>query len=54
MPLTGELTRNPGMRYDRESNWQPFALQVDAQPIEPYRPGLIFNKNDRKQNIAEY
>ena len=39
MPPAGDLAHNPGMCPNRELNLQPFGLQDDAQPVEPYRPG---------------
>ena len=38
---TGDQTCNPGTCSDWESNWQPFALQDDAKPIEPHWSGLM-------------
>ena len=38
---TRDQTCNPGMCPDWESNQQPFALQDNAQPTEPHRPGHI-------------
>ena len=40
-PLTRDLACNPGMCPDQELNQQPFALQSDAQSIEPQQPGLM-------------
>ena len=34
---------DPGVCPERESNWQPFGLQADAQSTEPHQAGLIFN-----------
>ena len=34
-----DLTHNPGMGPDWESNLQPFALPDDAQPMEPHQSG---------------
>ena len=34
--LTGDQTGNMGMCPDQGSNWQPFALQNDAQPTKPH------------------
>ena len=39
MPQPGDRTHNPGMCPDLELNWQPFALQDDAQPTELHQPG---------------
>ena len=35
-----ELTHNPGMCPDRESNWRPSALWDSVQPTEPHQSGL--------------
>ena len=40
MPPTGDLTCNPGMCPDWESNQQPFGLQAGAHSTEPHQPGL--------------
>ena len=40
MPLTGNLTHNPGMCPDWELNQQPFGSRVSTQYIEPHQPGL--------------
>ena len=37
---TGDLTHNPGMCPNRESNWRPFGSQAGAQSTEPHQPGL--------------
>ena len=34
-PPTGDLTCNPGMCPDWESNWGPFGSQAGAQSTEP-------------------
>ena len=39
MPSTGDTAHNSGMCPDGESNQQPFSLQNDAQPNEPYHSG---------------
>ena len=36
MPPTGDLTHNPGMCPDWESNLQPFASQSSTQSTEPH------------------
>ena len=41
-PPTGDLTRNPGMCPDWESNGRPFGSQSGAQSTEPPKPGLFF------------
>ena len=38
-PRTGDLTHNPGMCLDWESNWRPFGLQAHAQSTELHQPG---------------
>ena len=38
-PRNGDLTCNPGMCPDWESNLQPFGLQASAQSTEPHQPG---------------
>ena len=38
-PHTGDLTSNPGMCPDWESNRQPLGWQASAQPTEPHQPG---------------
>ena len=40
MPPTADQVSNPHLHPDRESNWQPFGSQADAQPTEPHQPGL--------------
>ena len=40
MPPTGDLTSNPGMCPDWESNRQPFGWQSSAQSTEPHQPEL--------------
>ena len=40
-PPTGDLTCNPGMCPDWESNWRALDSEVRAQSIEPHQPGLI-------------
>ena len=40
-PPTGDVACNPGMCPDWESNKQPSASQVHAQPTELPQPGLI-------------
>ena len=37
-PPTGDLTCNPGMCPDWESNQWPFGSQSSAQPTEHYHP----------------
>ena len=37
---TGDLTLNPGMCTDQESNPQPLGLWDDPRPTEPHQPGL--------------
>ena len=37
---SGDLTHNPGMYPDRETNWWPLGSQADAQPTEPHQTGL--------------
>ena len=47
-PPTGDLTCNPGMCPDWESNLQPFSSQAGGtQSTEPHQPGLNhdFSKN---------
>ena len=41
MPLTGDLTCNPGMCPDWESNWWPFGLWACTQSNELHQPGLM-------------
>ena len=41
-PPTGDLTCNPGLCPDWESNWQPFGSQAHAQSTELHQPGPIF------------
>ena len=41
VPPTGDLTSNPGMCPDWESNWRPFGSQASIQSTEPYQPGLL-------------
>ena len=36
---TGDLTRNPGMCPDWESNQWPFGSEAGAQSTEPHQPG---------------
>ena len=38
---TGDLSQNPGMCPDWESNQRPFGLQADTQSTEPHQLGLI-------------
>ena len=40
-PTIGDLTHNPGMCPDQESNQGPFSLQVGSQSMEPHQPGLV-------------
>ena len=37
---TGDLTCNPGMCPDWESNLQPFGSLASVQSAEPHQPGL--------------
>ena len=39
---TGDLSYNPGMFPDWESNWWPFGSQAGTQPTEPHKPGPYF------------
>ena len=39
MPSKGDLTCNPGMCPDWESNWRPYSWQASAQSTEPHQPG---------------
>ena len=41
MPPTRDLSCNPGMCPDWESNQRPFGLQGGAQTTEPHQPGLM-------------
>ena len=41
MPPTGNLAHNPGMCPDRESNRQPFSLQVSTQFTELHQSGQV-------------
>ena len=43
MPLTGDLTHNPGMCPGWELNGRPFGSQARTQSTEPYQPGLDFS-----------
>ena len=43
MPPTGDLTCNPDMCPDQESNQWPFGLGAVAQSTEPHQPELINN-----------
>ena len=38
-PHNGDLTCNPGMCPDWESNLQPFGLQASTQSTESHQPG---------------
>ena len=38
--LTGDLSCNPDMCPDWESNWRPFGSQAGTQSTEPHQPGL--------------
>ena len=40
MPPTRDLSCNPSICPDWESNWWPFGLQVGTQHTEPHQPGL--------------
>ena len=40
MPPTGDLSHNPGMCSDWESNQRPYGLQAGTQSTEPHQPGL--------------
>ena len=40
LPLTNDLTCDPGMCPDWELNHWPFNLQAGAQSTEPHQPGL--------------
>ena len=40
-PPTGDLTHNPGMCPDWESNQWPFVSQAGTQSTEPHQPGLF-------------
>ena len=40
-PPTGDLTHNPGMCPDQESNQRPFGSQAYAQSTEPHQPVRI-------------
>ena len=35
MPPNGDVALNPDMCPDWKSNWQPFGLKADAQPVIP-------------------
>ena len=41
-PSPGDLTYNPGMCPDWESNWHPFGSQASAQSTEPHQSGQKF------------
>ena len=41
VPLVGDLSCNPGMCPDWESNQQPFGSQASAQTTEPHQPGFF-------------
>ena len=41
-PTTGDLTCNPGMCPDWESNQQHFGSQASIQSAESHQPGLEF------------
>ena len=47
----GDLTHNPGMCPEWESNWRPFGLEAGTQSTELHQPGLFqpfvhpFNKH---------
>ena len=54
MPPTGDLTHNPGMCLDWESNQRPFGSQAGAQSTEPHQAGppcLSYNKRSINVNI---
>ena len=54
-PLTGDLTRNPGMCPDWELNQRPFGLQAGSQSPEPHQPGLLHDSFKRhKVNALSY
>ena len=40
-PPAGNMTRNPGLCPDWESNRRPFGLQSGTQSTEPHQPGLF-------------
>ena len=42
MPPIGDLTHNPGICHDWESNKQLFGSQAGAQSTEPHHPGIYF------------
>ena len=42
-PPTGDLSYNPGMCPDWESNRQPFGLQVGTQSTQLHQPGKMFD-----------
>ena len=52
---TGDLTRNPGLGPDGESNQRPFGSQASTQSTEPHQPWLIFKlkKKTLQINITE-
>ena len=39
---TGDLTQNPGVCPNWESNWRPFGLQAGTQFTDPHQPEQIF------------
>ena len=45
VPPTGDLTCNPGMSPDWESNRHPYGSQAGVQSTEPHQPELLL-KND--------
>ena len=59
MPQQRIKSVNPGICSDQESNWQPFSLQDDVQPIGPHWRGLqtfdyekIFWVNGRPPSVS--
>ena len=45
-PPTGDLTCNPGMCPDWESNWQPLGSQASIQSTEAPQSGLTISFKD--------
>ena len=47
------LTCNPGMCPDQESNRQPFGSQAGTQSTEPHQPGLILTFEEGSSSMKK-
>ena len=52
-PLTGDLSHNPGICLDWESNRLPFNFQASTQSTEPHQLGQYYEFKAYESNVPK-